>query len=73
MHIAFSVERVKERARNITDAFCYNPYNGSRGDTVNEWFESHQHAKPHGDETKSFEIGMLFQANKANNCSGNGT
>ena len=34
MHISFLVQRIKERPRNITDAFCNNPYKGSCRDTV---------------------------------------
>ena len=73
MHIALFVQRIEKCACDITDPFCYNPCDSSRGNIVNQRFEGHQYAKTHTNETEGFYIGMLFQANKTDNRSGNGT
>lgn len=73
MHVTLFVERIKEGASDVANAFCYNPYNGSSRHGVNKGFKGYEDTEAHADETKRFKIGVFFQSDKTHNGAGYGT
>ena len=67
MHIFLLIEGIEDGAYNIAHSLGYNPDKSGSGDTVDKRLEGHQHTKPHANKTESFEVGVLFQSDEADN------
>ena len=73
VHVAALVERIEDGAGNVTYAFGHNPNEGGCGYGVDEGFEGHEDAQSHADETKGLDVGMLLEADEADDGTDDGT
>ena len=65
VHVFLLVQRVEDGSRDVAHALGYNPDEGSGGDAVEQGFEGNEHREAHADEAEGLEVGVLLQADEA--------
>ena len=73
MHVLLVVEGVEKGSRDIANTFGNNPADGCCGDGIDQRFEGHKYGKSHANEAECLDVGVLFQADEADNGSRYGT
>ena len=73
VHVAALVERVKDSTGDVAHPLGDDPYDGCRGDGVDERLEGYEHAQSHADEAEGLEVGMLLELPEADDGARYGT
>ena len=73
VHVLLLVQGIEHGTRNVTHALGNEPDDGCCRHGVHQGLESHEYTEAHAHETEGLEVGMLFQMDKADNGSCDGT
>ena len=73
VHVLPLIETVEQGTGDVADTLGHNPYNGCRGNAVDERLEGYEHAEAHADEAERLDVGVLFEADETDDGAHDGT